>query len=72
MKYRIIEVMTRNEVYYLLQIKRWFIWRTVQTTEYHPTEGPFKNPMEFNSKNGAWEHYRNYYMESNNKIVEEG
>lgn len=72
MKYRIIEVITRNEVYYLLQIRRWFIWKTVQTIEYHPTEGAFKNPMKFNSKNTAWEHYRNYYMESSNKIVEEG
>jgi hypothetical protein len=73
MRYRIIQVITKHGTYYLLQIRRWFIWRTVQRTEYHPVDGStWKEDMKFGSKMSAYEYYFEYYMKPTKTIVEEG
>ena len=73
MRYRIVQVVTRHENYHLLQLRRWFIWRTVQTTHYHPVDGStWKEDMKFKFKNHAYEYYFNYYMKPTKTIVEEG
>jgi hypothetical protein len=71
MRYRIIQVITRYESYHLLQLRRWFIWRTVQRTNYHSDGTPWKEDMKFKFKNDAYQYYFDYYMQATKKIVEE-
>ena len=72
MRYRIIQVITRYESYHLLQLRRWFIWRTVQTTEYYPDGTTSKEDMKFKFKNDAYQYYFDYYMQPTKIIAEEG
>lgn len=72
MKYRIIEVITKDEKYHLLQLRRWLIWRTVQRTDYHQDGTIRKKDMKFKLKNHAYQYYFDYYMQVTKKIVEEG
>jgi hypothetical protein len=69
--YRIIEVRNYEDVYYILQIKKWWLFWVTVTEPTFSDVGPSREEVIFTSKLAAKEYYRKYYMKPKLTIVEE-
>ncbi len=73
MKYRIVEIYESGVIYYILQIRRYFIWWTVKDRDWYPYLGyNSKRKRTFRSQDAAFNHYQKYCHKKTKNIVQQG